>query len=89
MDEHEKITFAATVAAHEEILAALLSHVVAATPEPQLALLRQRLQQGPVLNPGAAPAPDIDTADRIAAFGIEYDQVIQRIFAEALAQAGR
>jgi hypothetical protein len=89
MNEDEKATLAATLSAYEEILATLLSRVLAETPQDHLEQLQQRMAQGPMINPDAPPAPDIDTADRIAGWGMEYDEVVNRIYSRALAMSGR
>lgn len=88
MDEHEKVALAATFAAHEEVLATLLSRVLAEIPEEQYQGLAERMRQGPVINPDA-PKLDLDAADRMAGYGIEYDEAMQRIYARALQLAGR
>lgn len=89
MNEAEKTTLAVTLAVHEEILGGLLASALATAPQEQLDALQQRMQQGPMLNPGAPLAPDLDTADKIAGYGMEYDEVIKRIYTQALALSGR
>ena len=88
MTEDEKNTVLATMAAHEEVIATLLSRVLSELPQDQLDALHERMQQGPVIRPDA-PALDLDMADRVAGIGIEYDEVMQRIYTRALGLAGR
>ena len=89
MNDDEKATWAATLAAHEEILTTLLSRVLAQTPQEHLQALQERMERGPILRPDAPHAPDLDTADKIAGFGMEYGETINRIYAQALALSGR
>lgn len=89
MDQAEKTTIDVTLAVHEEILTSLLAQALANAPQEQVDAMKGRIEQGAVLNPIAPLAPDLDTADKIAGFGLEYHDVISHIFAQALAMSGR
>ena len=89
MNEAEKTTVAVNLAVHEEILTSLLARAIADAPQEQVDAMKARMEQGPVLNPNAPLTPDLDTADKIAGYGIEYHEAINRIFAQAVALSGR
>ena len=89
MNEDEKTTLAVMLAVHEEILTGLLARALKETPQDELDALQLRMKQGAILNPAAPKEPDIDVADKIAGFGMEYNEVINRIYAQALALSAR
>lgn len=89
MNEAEKATLAVTLAVHEEILTSLLAQSLGSAPQETINAMQARMRQGPVLNPDAPLAPNLDEADKIAGFGVEYHEVINRIFQQALAMSGR
>ena len=89
MNEAEKTTVAVTLAVHEEILRGLLARALREAPQEEITALQARMDQGPLLNPDAPVAPDLDTADQIAGYGMEYHETINRIYRQALALSGR
>lgn len=89
MNEAEKQTLAATLAAYEEVLTTLLSRVLAEAPQEQIDGLNERMRQGPILNPNAPIIHDLDAADRLAGLGQEYGEIVTRIYTQALAVSGR
>ena len=89
MNDAEKTTIGVTLAVHEEILVSLLARALKDEPPDKIQAMRERMQQGPMLNPNAPQAANLDEADKIAGYGIEYHEVIDRIFQQALALSGR
>ena len=89
MNDAEKATVAATLAAHEAILTTLLSRLLAQTPQEHLDALAREMEKGPQLKPEAPRDLDLDSADKLAGHGLEYHETMQRIYTEALALSGR
>ncbi len=89
MNDDEKDTLVATLAAHEEVITILLSRVLRDLPQEELNALDARMKAGVALRPDAPKIDDLDMADRIAGQGQQYDEVMQRMYAQSLQLAGR
>lgn len=86
MTEDEQNKIAATLGAHENVLALLLAYRLKGLSEDQMDVIQKAMADAPIL-PSGFVAPDIGMADDLAGLTQDYQEAMKRLFLSARAKA--
>jgi len=89
MTDEEQTKIATTIAAHEQLIAFLLSAYLSQQTPAQRAELASTMAGPQTAGPGVHLTDDLDLADKIAGLVIEQKEAVARIVKQALAKFPR